>query len=198
MKKLAKQDVKVRSTRLDVGDFLVSDRSAVERKTTEDFVTSLIDNRLFPQLTEMEEEFTHPLLLIEGGGLFGQRNVHPNAIRGALSSIVLDYEMPILWADDEDETVELLMALAKREQEDKDRDISIRGEKSPQTEAELQKFIVAGLPNVSSKLADRLLQHFGSVRTIFTASETELKKVEGIGEEKAARIKEIVEKKYTG
>lgn len=198
MKELAKNDVSVRSTRLDVGDFLVSDRAAVERKTTEDFVTSLIDNRLFPQLKELNEEFPHPLLIIEGGDLFGQRNVHPNAIRGALSSIVLDYNVPILWADDEDETVELLIALARREQEDKDHSISIRGERSPQTEAELQKFIVAGLPNVSDKLAERLLNHFGNVRTIFTASETELKRVDGIGEEKAARIKEIVEKEYIG
>ncbi len=198
MKKLARNDVTVRSTRLDVGDFLVSDRAAVERKTAEDFVSSLIDNRLFPQLKELTEEFPYPLIIIEGDDLFGQRNVHPNAIRGALSSIVLDYSIPILWAEDEDETAELLAALARREQEEKDRSITIRGERSPQTEAELQKFIVAGLPNVSDTLAERLLQHFGSVRNIFTASETELRKVEGIGEEKAARIKEIVKKDYIG
>lgn len=196
MKALSKKDVKVRSTRLEVGDFLVSDRTAVERKRADDFVSSLIDNRLFPQLKELTQEFVHPILIIEGDDLFQHRNVHPNAIRGALSSIVLDYKIPILWADDRDETVELLVALARREQEDKDRSVSIRGEKSPQTEAELQKFIVAGLPNVSNKLAGRLLKRFGNVRSIFTASETELKKVEGIGEEKASRIKEILEKEY--
>lgn len=199
LKKLAKRDdVAARSTRLEIGDFLVSDRVVVERKTAEDFVSSLIDNRLFPQLQAMNDEFTHPVMVIEGEDLHRHRDVHPNAVRGALSSVALDYEVPILWADDVDETVEHLVALAKREQEDNDRTVAVRGERSPTTEAELQKFIIAGLPNVSDTLAERLLEEFGSVRSIFTASETALKNVDGIGEEKAARIKEIVDREYSG
>jgi Fanconi anemia group M protein len=197
IKELSKQDLTVRTKRLEVADFLVSDRTAVERKTTKDFVDSIIDQRLFPQLKDLVQQFDQPVLIIEGDSLYGHRNVHHNAIRGALSSIALDYQIPVLWTGDREDTVKTLNMLARREQEEQDRSISIRGEQSPRSETELQKYIVAGLPNVSDKLAERLLSHFGSVRDVFTASETELKKVEGIGEGKAERIKEIMDKAYT-
>ncbi|MDY6771176.1 MAG: DEAD/DEAH box helicase [Candidatus Nanohaloarchaea archaeon] len=195
-KKLSQREATVRTKRLEVADFLVSDRTAVERKSAADFVDSIIDQRLFPQLKEMTGQFDQPVLLIEGEDLYGHRDVHPNAIRGALSSIALDYQVPILWTGDEKETADTLVALAKREQEEQDREVTIRGERSPRSETELQKYIVAGLPNVSDKLAGRLLQHFGSVRDVFAASETELQKVDGIGEGKAERIKEILDKQY--
>ncbi|MDY6769987.1 MAG: DEAD/DEAH box helicase [Candidatus Nanohaloarchaea archaeon] len=196
MKELSRRDVAVRSTRLEVGDFLVSDRTAVERKTAEDFVDSLVDNRLFPQLQAMTSEFSNPVLLIEGDDLYGHRDVHPNAIRGALSSVALDYGVPMLWSSGVEDTAELLTALTRREQEEQDRDVDIRGEKSPATERELQEYLVAGLPNVSTTLAERLLDEFGTAEAVFTASETALQAVEGIGEEKAGRIREILQRGY--
>lgn len=196
MKELSKKDVAVRSSRLEIGDFLVSDRTAVERKTAEDFVSSIIDNRLFPQLKAMVEEFDNPVLLIEGDDLYRHRDVHPNAIRGALASVALDFEVPVLWSGGVDDTVETLISLAKREQEDQDRSATLRGDRSPKTERELQKYIVSGLPNVSDTLAERLLEEFGSVQRVFTASEEELKGVEGIGEEKAGRINGILDREY--
>lgn len=196
MKELSRREVTVRGKRLEVGDFIVSDRCVVERKAADDFVSSLIDNRLFPQVEAMNDAFQRPILLIEGTDLYRHRDVHPNAIRGALASIALDYDTPILWSEDEDETVETLVSLAKREQEERDREVAIRGERSPRSERELQEYIVAGLPNVSTKLAERLLQRFGSVEAVYTATEDELKRVEGIGDEKASRIRDILSRSY--
>lgn len=196
MKLLSQKDATVRSKRLDTADFLVSDRAAVERKTGQDFLDSIVDQRLFPQLDRMKTQFEKPILVIEGEDIYGHRNIHPNAVRGALSSIGLDYEIPILWTEDEDETAETLIALAKREQEDQDRTISIRGDKQPKSERELQKYLVAGLPNVSDKLAERLLEAFGTVEAIMSASETDLKRVEGIGDGKASRIRDILSQDY--
>ncbi len=196
MKELSKRDVAVRSNRLEVGDFLVSDRTAVERKRADDFVDSLVDNRLFPQLNAMRDQFDNPVIIVEGKDLHGHRDVHPNAIRGALASIATEYEIPVLWSDSVEETADLLVALAKREQEDNDRHVTLRGEKRATTENELQKYIVAGLPNVSDTLAERLLDRFGTVRDVFDASEEELKETEGIGDEKAARINDILAREY--
>jgi Fanconi anemia group M protein len=195
LKKLAKLDIKVSQERLDVADFLVSDRTAVERKQTEDFVDSLVDQRLFSQLPELQQ-FEKPVLLIEGEELYSHRKIHPNAIRGALASIAVDHGIPVLWADDREETSEMLKALAKREQEEQDRDVAVRGSKSGTTERQLQEFVVAGLPSVNTKLAKRLLEEFGSIEEIFSASEDELKQIEGIGDKKASSIRELVEKEY--
>ncbi len=197
LKALTRRDgVAGRSTRLEVGDFVVSDRAVVERKTAEDFVSSIVDGRLFEQVRAMHDAYERPVLIIEGEDLYRHRDVHPNAIRGALASLTVDFDLPILWSGDEDETVDLLVALARREQEEQDRSVALRGERSPTTERELQAFIVSGLPNVSDTLAERLLEEFGTVEAVLTASETALQDVEGIGAEKAKRIREILTRRY--
>lgn len=59
-----------------------------------------------------------------------------------------------------------------------------------------QRFVVEGLPGVSSVLAERLLQHFGSVEAVMRASEEELMRVKGIGRVKARRIRELLTLRY--
>ncbi|MFB6190827.1 MAG: DEAD/DEAH box helicase [Candidatus Nanohaloarchaea archaeon] len=194
-KKLSKMEVTVRKKRLDVGDFLVSDRTAVERKRADDFVDSMLDQRLFTQLEELQQ-FERPVLLIEGEDLYKHRDVHPNAIRGALSSISIEYQVPILWSSDEDETAELLKSLAKREQEENERELAIRGEKTPKARKEMKEFVVAGLPDVNTKIAERLLEEFGSIEKVFTASKTELMNVKGIGDKTAGKIRDLIAEDY--
>ncbi len=194
-KKLSKLDLTVRKKRLDVGDFLVSEETAVERKADSDFVDSLVDQRLFEQIQELGQ-FENPLLIIEGEDLYSHRKIHPNAIRGALASVTVDYGIPIIWTDNEDGTADMLKTLAKREQEEKDKEVAIRGKTSPKSSEELQKFVVAGLPSINTKLAERLLEKFGSIEEVFTASESKLKQVEGIGEKKAGKIRDLVKKDY--
>ena len=49
---------------------------------------------------------------------------------------------------------------------------------------------------IDKVLAERLLKELKSVKNVVNASETELQKVEGIGKEKAKRLKEIVDSEY--
>ncbi|MFB6144766.1 MAG: DEAD/DEAH box helicase [Candidatus Nanohaloarchaea archaeon] len=194
-KKLSRKDVKVQKKRIEVADFIVSDRTAIERKEASDFVDSIVDQRLFEQLTELRQ-YDRPVIIIEGDDLYSHRDIHPNAIRGALASIAIDHEIPVMWSEDEDDTAEMLEMMAKREQEEQDRTVAVRGESSSMSEKELQEFVVGGLPNVNTKLAKRLLENFGSIEKVFSASFEELKEVEGIGDKKAADIREIIEKGY--
>lgn len=194
-KKLSKMEITVRKNRLDVADFLLSERTAVERKSASDFVDSLVDQRLFDQMPDLQQ-FENPVIMIEGDDLYSHRQIHPNAIRGALASIAIDHGIPILWTDDEEDTAEMLKTLAKREQEENDRTVSIRGTRSVKSEAELQQFVVAGLPDVNTKLAERLLEEFGSIQAIFTASNSDLMEIEGIGEKTADNIRTLIQRDY--
>ena len=56
---------------------------------------------------------------------------------------------------------------------------------------DIQIRTLSGLPGISSKLAERLISHFGSLEKVFTAVEEELTDVEGIGKNKAKEIKVI-------
>ena len=194
-KELSRSDIKVDKQRLDVADFIVSDRTGIERKEAADFVDSIVDNRLFNQIQEIQQ-FDQPLIIIEGKNLYHHRDISPEAIRGALSSIALDYRTPIIWTQDEDDTAETLKSLAKREQKDKDRQVQVRGTKSGMTPEETMEFIVSGIPDVNTKIAERLLEQFGSVREIFTATEEQLQEVEGIGEKTADKIVDYVTRNY--
>ncbi len=194
---ILKKRCNVEEKQLAVGDYLLSKRVAVERKTTNDFISSMTDGRLFKQLQELKENFRLPLLIIEGNSLFdNDRKVHPNAIRGALASISLDYGVPIIKTENNLETAEMLLAIAKREQLDRKKNVSVRGRKSKISTNDMQEYLLAGLPKINRAKARALLKHFGSPERVFTATQEELMQVAGIGEKLAKKIRLLLAKKY--
>jgi len=199
-KKLSEMGANVDVKQLEVADFLVSERVAIERKTVPDFLQSLIDGRLMGQMSEMCRNFQTPLVMIEGdpATLYGERNIHPNAIRGAIASIAVNFGIPIIYTTSPEDTAAYIYVLAKREQEGKAKEIALRGEKKAMSLNEWQRFVVESLPNVSAILAKRLLEHFGSVEKVFNVGEEELQEVDGVGEGKATKIREIITAKYSG
>ena len=108
---ILKKQCDLREKQLAVADYLLSKRVAVERKTTKDFLRSIMDRRLFLQLNDLKKNFSNPLLVIEGDpdDLFNSGiNMHPNAIRGALASIAVDYGTPIVWTSSPMETAKFM------------------------------------------------------------------------------------------
>jgi len=191
-------DVSLIRKQLVVGDYICSDRICVERKTIPDFVQSIIDRRIFRQISEMSECFEKPLLIIEGNPdlLFLERNVHPNTIRGALASLAVDHKIPIIWTGNAKETANQIYWISYREQKKEKHGISIRCPKKFSSISEQQEFLLAGLPHVNTKLSKNLLKKFKTPKRIFSAKPEKLMKVEGIGREKAKRIWELLNSRY--
>lgn len=194
---ILKQRCDLREKQLAVADYQLSRRVAVERKTSSDFLSSLTDGRLFKQMEELTGAFKKPLMILEGNGLFnGERKIHPNAIRGALASISLDYRVPILVTENNLETAEMLLSIAKREQFKTKRQFNIRTVKKTKSMNHRQEYLVSGLPQINTQTARKLLKHFGTPEKIFAADESELMHVEGIGPVMAKRIRLVLKKKY--
>jgi len=185
---------------LEIGDYVVSDRLAVERKRTDDFASSLIDGKrnLFAQLSDLARVYEKPVLIIEGEDLFTSRQLNPNAIYGSLVSIAIDFGVSILYSRDEEETAAILKVLAKREQTENKREINPHGKKSVSTLAEQQEYVISSISNIGPKVARNLLLHFGSVEAIMKADTEELRKVKLIGPKTAAMIREVLESPYKG
>ena len=193
---ILKKRCKVRKKQLNT-DYLLSKDVGCERKTSEDFLQSIIDGRLFRQLKSLKELYPCPILILEGERLFdSKRNIHPNAIRGALASIATEFSIPTIWTRNQLETAEMLCMIAKREQLEIKRSIAIRTKKKFKSLNQVQEFLIAGLPKISTATAKKLLLHFKTPEKIFTASESELMKVSGIGKEMAKKIRNILTKKY--
>ncbi|WP_296790615.1 DEAD/DEAH box helicase [uncultured Methanobrevibacter sp.] len=186
-------DVKVRS--MAVGDYQVSDEVVIERKTAKDFVDSIIDKRLFKQARELSEEFKRPLLILEGDDIYNGM-IHPNAVRGTLAAIAIDFGISIIPTRNSEDTAAMIKRIAVREQNGEKTHIQIRTDKKPVSLWEQQLFIVESLPNIGPVNAKNLLQHFGSVEKVMNASESELQEVEGIGKKTAKNIRKVVESEY--
>lgn len=197
---LDKLGVEVIFTTLEIGDYVVSDRLAVERKRTDDFVNSLIDGKrnLFAQLSDLTRVYQKPVLVIEGTELFTSRQINLNAIYGSLISIAIDFGVSLLYSRDEEETAAILKMLAKREQMGNKREVNPHGKKSTSTLPEQQEYLVSAIADIGPKAARNLLLHFGSVEAIMKADAKELKKVNLIGPKRATKIRELIEAPYKG
>jgi len=167
---------------LAVGDYVLSDRVAVERKSAADFVDSMLDSdrSMFEQVGELSRAYARPVMVVEGTNLYGQRDIDPNAVRGALASLAVDFDVSVLRTEDEDDTTELLATIAKREQETRDREVSVHGEKTTKTRAEQQEYVVSSIADIGPITARGLLEHFGTVEAVMTAREEDLLEVDGV------------------
>ncbi len=196
---LEKLGMEIALTTLEVGDYVVSDRVGIERKTAEDFLSTFLDGRdLFSQISDLVRAYERPLLIIEGEGLYTTRQIHPNSIRGVLAAITIDFGVPVIFSKDEEDTAALISIIAKREQIDSKREINLHGKKSAATLKEQQEYLVSAISDIGPAVARNLLRHFGSVETVMTASREELMKVELVGPKTADRIKEVVSGEYKG
>jgi ERCC4-type nuclease len=188
-------DTDVQKKTLFCGDFVVSDRVAIEKKTVSDFIKSIVDKRLFQQLSAMKDNFEKPVLIIEGQeSLYGA--LQPNVIRGALAAIAVDMGIPIIWTRDIADTAGIIYWIARREQFDENRKVTLRNKKNPETIEEKQEYLVSSLPDISAVRAKALLKHFKSPKDIFNASAKELQEVNGIGKKIADKIKKVIEDQY--
>jgi Fanconi anemia group M protein len=185
----------IRLERLAHGDFAIGDRVLVERKTARDFVDTLINRDLLGQAKAMAEAVLRPVLIIEGGDLFSQRDMNPNALRGVLAALTVDMGISILFTKDEQDTAQMIFVLAKREEGERG-ERKIHPHKSHRSLREEQEYIISAFPEIGLKHARLLLAHFGSVQAIVNASYDDLLAVKGIGEKTAQRVMELCRARY--
>ncbi|RNI14999.1 DEAD/DEAH box helicase [Methanohalophilus sp. RSK] len=183
---------------LEVGDYVVSENVAIERKETGDFVNSLIEGKLFEQISNLTRTYEKTILIIEGEGLFNARRINPSSIYGAMLSISMDFETTILHTRDAEETAALILQIAKRHQRKDKKPINPHGKKAAPILSKQQEYIVSAIPQLGPQAARNLLEHFGSVEAVMKACEEELREVKLIGPKTAARIREVVCSEYKG
>ena len=204
IKELGKQGFDVEIKQLPVADFVVETKDkdgiihslGIEKKTQVDFLHSIMDKRLMQQLIRLKENFTIPLLVIEGSkNIYTLRNFHPNAIRGMLASIAIDFQVPIIYTKNVRDTASLIQVIAKRWDQPR-RHVSLLKKRKPAELKDQQEFIVESLPGIGPNLAKGLLKKFKAVINVFNAKEEESKEVEKLGKKKSEEIRRVLDAKY--
>ena len=179
----------------NVDCYVLSDRLAVERRTGSTFLQGIQDKTLFTSAIFLREHFAIPILIVEGHVNYDYTLFSPQAIRGALTSMLLEYGMSVLSTVDQEDTAAILGMLARQEQIGIP-EISLIPKRKAADLPDLQRRVVEMLPGCGRVMARDLLQTFGSVTKVVEATEADLRQVHGIGNKKAAEIYKVLHADY--
>jgi len=176
---------------LPIGDYIVAPETIVERKSIKDLMASVFDGRLYDQCTRLKENFEHPIVLVEGNvDEIEEITDNPLVFYGALSRVTLEFKIPIIPTPSASHTAKLLVALCSKKDGPKGPYLK-KIKKSSNLETQ-QLSTLCSLPGIGEKFAVRMLEKFGTPLKVFSATTSELAKVEGLGESRAKKIKNML------
>ena len=189
-----KENVNISVRRLPVGDYQISNRVVVERKTIRDFGKSIVDGRLLKQMIRLASSTYQGVMILEGiAADTVDLKMTRASMQGALITVSLILGIPVLRSKDPSETARLIVYVGRQLNSITRGGIQRHGYR-PKGSRKRQLYILQGLPGIGPEKAGRLLDRFGSVEAAVTASSTELQSVEGIGKNIADRIRWVVSK----
>ena len=179
---------------LPIGDYIVAPETVVERKSIRDLMASVFDGRLFDQCTRLKEHFENPIVLMEGNvDEIEEITENPLIFYGAISTVVLDFKIPVIPTPSAIHTAKLLVSMCSRKDTPKGPYLK-KIKKSSDLERQ-QLSSLCSLPGIGEKFAIRMLEKFGTPIKVFTATTAELAKVEGLGDARAKKIKKVLDTK---
>jgi len=179
---------------LPIGDYIVAPETIVERKSIRDLMASVFDGRLFDQCSRLKEHFEHPIILMEGNvDEIEEITENPLIFYGALSTVAIDFKIPVIPTPSAAHTAKLLVSMCSRKDTPKGPYLK-KIKKSSDLEKQ-QLSVLCSLPGIGEKFAVRMLTKFGTPLKVFSATTADLAKVEGLGEARAKKIKKTLDTK---
>lgn len=164
-----KEGVFIEVKKISYGDYVINDSITIERKTAQDFLISIIDGRLFSQLSNMKKYCINPILLIEGNPYQTGMQMDAKAIKGALLSAQAIWYVPVVHSRSKEDTKDIMMIIGRQDMTYMDV-VPLRGGYRPKRLKSKQLFLLQGFPKVGPMMAKRLIEHFKSVSNIMNAS----------------------------
>jgi len=178
--------IETESMQLSLGDYIVSDRLIVERKSGNDLAQSIMDGRLFDQVKRLVETYDNPVLIVEG-----KVPMKRSAFQGAIVSVIKN-GVSVLTVKDSQETVEILNRMALSETKEKRGPVVRKKHKKKNDIETTAIYTLSMIPGISYKKAEQLLSEFGSIKNIAALSKADLTKTAGIGPKTAELIQSVL------
>ncbi len=197
VKGLRDAGVEVSIQALPRGDYVISDRVAVERKTVKDFVYTLTRRHLFEQIFTLKEYYGCPLLLIEGYMpiVYKFSRIQPPAVWGAMFALAKG-GIYLIHTTNYKETVDFLVTAAKQEQLVEGRRLRVHPVKKFRSLADAQVFFMASLPNIGYEKAVALLKHYKTPMSALLNVDNWAEDVHGLGPKIVKKVKGVLETPY--
>jgi ERCC4-type nuclease len=179
----------------NVDRYILSDQVAVERRTGSGLLQGIMDKTLFTSAVYLYEHFQVAVLIVEGEVDYTYTRFDPQAIRGALSSMPLQYGVSVLSTPSVEESVQLIAMMTRHAQVGVP-EISLTPKRKAVDLPDMQRRVIEMLPGCGMVMARDLLQHFGSVKPIVNGSEEDFRTMRGIGAKKATEMHRVLNAEY--
>ena len=196
--------------RLELGDVIVDGRLIIERKTLADLTASIADGRLGRQCSRLAAAARSGcpcLILIEGEEEDARTSFAFDAIRAAILSLQLDWRLPVIQTNDVRDTAGWIVAAARaisdgraaiatgyRPEAEKPAPPPLRRRRPPRSAdpRDVQLAVLCRCPGLGQARARALLDIFGSLQAVRTATPHDWMKVPGIGPDLAASLRKFL------
>jgi len=183
---LKKLNCEIEFQHLKVGDYIAGN-TLIERKTESDFANSMINKRLQNQLKDLALA-ENKLIIIEKSKNY-LTNIHENAIKGFILSILLHNKIPIIFTKNPKETATFLKLLANKQKTPSE---SLNPKKYKKTTKEKIQYILEGFAGIGPQNAKKLLTKYKTIKNIINAPLKDLEELIG----KKAEVFKILDEKY--
>ena len=162
---------------LESGDIIISEDVAIERKTGLDFISSIIDGRLFPQLIRLLDIYASPILVLESfnDDILENTGMELSSIYGALAYISYKLGIAIIPSRNLEDTLIIIERIAYREQIEDVKPVLSRKVPKGMTIEDKRAFMLEGLVDTGPKKSRLLIDKFDTPYQVFKAiKETEI------------------------
>ena len=166
-----KEKITYESKQLDIADIVISNEVAIERKEGFDFVSSIMDNRLFEQMLRLKDTYQYPILILEGlnDKVFENTGMKISSIYGALSFVSYKLGISVIPTRNLEDTVIVIERIAHREQVKDNMPLLSRKAPKELSKKERRTFIIEGLVDIGPKKAKTLIDKYKTPYLVFKA-----------------------------
>ena len=180
--------------KLDIGDYVLPNDVGVERKKAMDFISSIVDGRLFEQGRELLRAYSKAYVVVEGDlwRALNRRDVHRHSVLGALSTLV-DIGIKVLYTPDEEGTAYVLKSLAEKAG---GRGIKAVPVKRGETIRDAQIQFLSSLPGIGPRRAEALLRAFGTPLNALNNLGQWARRVDSINEGIVSLVRKVLTTRY--
>ena len=164
-----KDSITYESKQLDIADIVITSEVAIERKEGFDFVSSIMDNRLFEQLIRLKDTYQYPILILEGlnDNVFENTGMKITSIYGALSFISYKLGISVIPTRNLEDTAIVIERIAYREQVKDNMPLLSRKAPKELSKKERRTFIIEGLVDIGPKKAKTLIDKYKTPHLVF-------------------------------
>jgi ERCC4-type nuclease len=170
--------VTVQFAKLEVGDYLLHNL-LVERKTLVDFCESIKSGRIFSQATQLARSKIQTLIIIEiMPGELSRSKLRLEAIQGAIITLSVIYNLPVLRSRSPEDTARLLLFASRQIENLGTKNKWLRRPPPPKSflsdKRKMQLHLLQGFPGIGPIRAKKLLEQFRSIKDLLNSDEEKI------------------------